>query len=245
MPFADGFSAGWTGGLEPAIMACPQFCVMGPFFHFLRETFGSDVLAVCATGMAETVISYSSQTRNAQMAFNQMMETMAEVGDAVSVPLAAPLLPWGPAVSVHIVRNIVALSGIRVFARPIVAVVRRILALLGISGLSDLAVGFLADFLASIGSSCISMPLNQLYNFAVTSKSYLEASGARERLAVAIGFLDETYLVRGEDGCFQGISAVVGRDLVLRCLYVATLFSLFATIERGAQFLWKRRKYQE
>lgn len=235
--FHSGFSSGWTGGLAPVLPSCPQFCVMGPLFHFLKEALGSVAAAVCVSAIAETGISYGSQTLNAQLAFNR---EQLQTGRGAEVPLWNPLIPFGPGSTVHVARNIVALSGIRIFARPCQALIRRLLAVTGL-GLPDGLRQFLGDFVASLGSAILSAPLNQCYNFAVTSQAYVDGTYA-ERAEELAGFLSRSYLVHDDSGSLVGLSPTLGRDLLMRCAYVATLYAIFSTIERFAVTLWKRRE---
>ncbi|CAK0887947.1 unnamed protein product [Prorocentrum cordatum] len=95
------------------------------------------------------------------------------------------------------------------------------------------AVALLADILGMLGAACLSAPVNQLYNFAVTSRAYREASGPAGWLALSLGFLDSTYVLRDEAGKAYGLTPTLARDLFLRCMYVANdLYVCFAMIER-------------
>lgn len=235
--FQGGFSSGWTGGLVPVLPSCPQFCVMGPLFHFLKEAFGNIALAVCCCAIAETGISYGSQTLNAQLAFNA---EQLQMGGGAEVPLWNPLIPFGPGSVVHITRNIVALSGIRIFAGPCKAMLARLLTATGVRLPQDLQQ-FLGDFIASLGSAILSAPLNQCYNFAVTSRAYMEGTNT-ERIHELMSFLSRSYFIHDDAGRLVGVSPTLGRDLFMRCAYVATLYAIFSTIERTAVGLWRLRK---
>lgn len=235
--FQGGFTSGWTGGLAPVLPSCPQFCVMGPLFHFLKAATGSVVLAVLLSATAETTISYGSQTLNAQLAFNQ---EQLNAGTGLEVGLWNPLVPFGPGSTTHVIRNIVALSGIRIFSSPCQELLSKAARACGIGELPDGARHFFGDLIASIGAAMLSAPLNQLYNFAVTSEAYL-GGDFTTRIEELLGFLARSYLVRSPEGDIVGLSPTLARDLFMRCAYVATLFTLFANIERAAVMLWKRR----
>lgn len=233
--FRDGVSSAWVGGMIAAIPACPQFCMMGPFFHMANELLGSNILAVCSSAVCETLISFSSQSRNAQMAYNQ---EQAEAASGLQVPLAHPLRPFGPGVTPHVLRNIVAMSGIRILSGPCQTTMARLPCL---QKAPESIKQLLGDFVASLCASALSMPLNQLFNFAVTSPEYLSANGSPTScMVLSLQFLDETYLVRSSDGQFLGISPVILRDLFLRMVYGGILFASFAAIERIAKGLWRR-----
>lgn len=95
---------------------------------------------------------------------------------------------------------------------------------------------FFGDFIASMGAAILSAPLNQLYNFAVTSNGFMEA-GFLEKVALSRAYLTETYLVYEGDS-LAGISHTLGRDLFMRCAYIANLYALFGLIERLAVAVW-------
>ncbi|CAE7877714.1 unnamed protein product [Symbiodinium microadriaticum] len=232
--FAGGFAAGWTGGLACVPPSCPQFIVMGPLFHFLKELLQSAPLAVVCSSFAESTISYPSQTINAQMAFNADQALFG----GVQVPLWNPFLPWGPGSSAHVLRNIVALSGLRVFSAPCQAGLARAAEAVGCP-LHLEAQQFFGDFIASMGSAILSAPLNQLYNFAVTSNEFM-ASETLHKLALSKAFLADAYLIYDADDNWVGVSPTLGRDLFMRCAYIATLYALFGAIERLFVAMWKR-----
>eukprot|EP00438_Fugacium_kawagutii_P004959 Skav222390 [mRNA] locus=scaffold4422:42345:43323:+ [translate_table: standard] len=233
--FAGGLAAGWTGGLACVPPSCPQFIVMGPLFELL----GSVMLAVICSSMAESCISYASQTLNAQMAFNA---DQALAGLNNQVELWNPFVPVGPGSSIHVLRNIVALSGLRIFSAPCQAGLDRFAKFCGFQ-LPKGPQQFFGDFIASMGAAILSAPLNQLYNFAVTSNGFM-AAGLLEKVALSRAYLAETYLLMDESGNLAGISPTLGRDLFMRCAYIANLYALFGLIERLAVAVWpylKRR----
>jgi len=236
--FPDGLASGWVGGLPSAIAACPEFVVMGPLFHLVKDTFGSSVLAVFMSGVCESAITYGAQTRNAQMAFNQEMEFAGRSAEIVE--LADPFMPWGPGILIQWTRNVVALSGIRVLSQIVQS-------MLGRCQLPHAAKALLGDVLAMLGAACLSAPINQLYNFAVTSSAYQQASGPAGWFKEGLGFLDSTYVLRNESGTMYGLTPTLGRDLFLRCMYVANLYICFSMIERifvavGKQFSRKAKQ---
>ncbi|CAE7357223.1 unnamed protein product [Symbiodinium natans] len=230
--FAGGFAKGWTGGWACVPPSCPQFIVMGPLFHFLKDLLHSAPLAVVCSSFAESTISYPSQTINAQMAYNADQEL---VGGA-QVPLWSQFLPWGPGSSAHVLRNIVALSGLRVFSKPCQAGIAKAAEAVGVPLHSE-AQQFIGDFIASMGSAILSAPLNQLYNFAVTSNEFM-ASGMFHRLTLARRFLVDAYIIFDSEDHWT-VSPTLGRDLFMRCAYIATLYALFGAIERLFVAVWK------
>lgn len=233
--FKGGIHNGWTGGIVTLLPSCPQFLVMGPFFHLARTLVGVQ-LALLATAVLETLISFRSQTVNAQMAFNQIQ---VQLDSGLEVPLASHMV-LGPGAGVHIVRNLVALSGIRILSEPCLA---GLIVLIGYVGLPAPALPwqkFLGDFVASIGAAICSAPLNQLYNFAVTTADYATWTTS-EKVTRCLDFLRCQYLSFGAAGEFRGLSPTLFRDLFMRCLYVSALYASFAAIERMSVRVWNKK----
>jgi len=108
--FARGLASGWTGGIYPAIAACPQFLCIGPAYH-LFASFSGVAGGVVLTGCAETAIVYGAESCNAQMAKN------AKTPGAIQ-NIHPSWKPWGPGVGIHAFRNIVATAGLRMFSTP-------------------------------------------------------------------------------------------------------------------------------
>jgi len=141
--FQGGLQAGWTGGLVPVLPSCPQFCMMGPLFHLFRQSFNSVVLAVICSAILETCISYGSQTLNAQLAYN---EEQLQAGSGLQVPLCNPMIPYGPGFLVHIMRNFVAMSGIRILSGPCQAGLTKVFNMAGLGGSSENIRKFFVTF---------------------------------------------------------------------------------------------------
>jgi len=230
--FRGGFSNGWTGGTAPLIPSCPQWCVMGPLFHVLSAISGT-VIAVFMSSMCETFITFGSQALNAQMAFNLEMEL---AGSDLRAPLFNKFQPVGPGATWNYVRNIVALSGIRIFSRPCQTFLAKVTG----GALPQALQTFLGDFTASMGAALCSAPLNQCFNYAITNPEYIYSNSTSERLGMLVAFLSRSYFSYGPNGEFLGLTGTLLRDMGMRCAYMATLYTLFGCIERSAQALWRR-----
>mmetsp|Transcript_35595 Transcript_35595/g.81569 ORF Transcript_35595/g.81569 Transcript_35595/m.81569 type:complete len:320 (-) Transcript_35595:113-1072(-) len=235
--FQSGFAAGWTGGWACVIPSCPQFIMLGPLYHLINDTIGSAFIACFCSAMAETLISFGSQTLNSQLAFNA--EQIATGGEPVK--LSNPLIPFGPGVTIHVIRNIVNLTGIRVLSAPCNRALSKLVAVTGIR-LSPRVLSMVSDFCAPMLASCMSASPHQLYNFAVTSPMYMESRSPSDKFMQLMSFLQDSYLLYGDDGRIIGLSPVLGRDLFMRCAYVGTLMLLFVCIENIAVLLWAKRK---
>lgn len=232
--FQGGLAAGWVGGLQAMPSACPQFVIMGPAFHLFREAFGGVVPAVCLSGICETVISYPAQSRNAQMAFNLHQEL---TGTDLRARLSHPIVPWGPGVLIHMTRNVLAMSGLRVLSAPIQACISK----LSRGALPPALHAIVGDFTASMAVACLTMPLSQLYNFLVVSTLCEDMTTAKQ-VTHAVEFLSTSYLARNADGRISGLRPQVYRDAFMRMAYIATLFALFGCLERTSVALWRRWK---
>jgi len=197
----------------------PQFITLGPLFHCLKET------------NIPRVISYPSSTINAQMAYNHAQEL---VGGGAEVPLVSAWIPWGPGVILLCLRNALAMCGIRLLSGPVQQTMRRL-------RVPESFRGLLSDFIASIGSGCLTTPLNQLYNYSSTSQAYTH-SGSLEQLRQLAAFLGTTYVSCGPAGEILGLRQSLVRDLMLRSLYTAAIFTLFGAIERICVLLWRLRE---
>ena len=214
---------GYAGWLSPTAFSAAQFVAIGPLYHVYADVVGPS-LAVVPTALTESAISYGSQARNAQIAYN------LSVGEAQRVALQAPWDPRGAGFAAHVCRNLCAMSGIRVLSPPLRA-------MLGVDdgGASPTAL-FAADFAASILAAAASMPFNQLFNFLCTTPPAARPDGL---LRACTSFLRSQYLTPS-----GGLSAVVLRDAFMRCAYIAPQLSTYSAIERFARQTARRADEQ-
>merc|ERR1719498_380303 len=77
------------------------------------------------------------------------------------------------------------------------------------------------DLLANVAVSALSTPLHQLYGFVVTQPPEKRLSRAN-----VLEFFRSQYPQNGQ------LSRVVGRDVLLRVVYNATIFTLFGAVDR-------------
>jgi hypothetical protein len=70
LPLLHRLRIGFTGAAVSAPAACPQWCMIGPAFHILHSHVPTP-LAILGAATLETAITYGSQTRNAQMAYER------------------------------------------------------------------------------------------------------------------------------------------------------------------------------
>lgn len=209
------------------IPAVPQFCAIGPLFHILKDMLGgSPTAALAGVSVFETMMAYGAETRNAQMA----------AGISKS-RLHNPIVPFGPGVLIHLTRNFLASSGLRILSDPCRTGLSSFSEKIGAGVISDNSPGAVAaDLFANCIASAISMPLHQLYSFAV-----IQAGRPDGRVGVqeARTFLRRQFLVEGTNR----LSRLAGRDIVLRCGYNAGILTLFGLIERTSVELWKRQDW--
>lgn len=249
------------GGAPMAVAAVPGFLVLGPAFHvFYDAVGGSAAAAVGLTALSESLIFYGAETRNAMVAFAQNQTNSGTTTSGTSAGTAAsgntkataaapsstcPVKPpgmWGPGFALHVSRNVLAMSGLRVFSRPTQAALQDAIA-------DDTTRVVVADLCANLVVSAASAPLHQLYGWTVTARAAAAATTPQAAAtaaastssftAQAIRFLQSQYLTA--DG--RRLSRVAGRDMVLRCVYNATIFTLYGAIERGLVRAWPTTWY--
>ena len=134
-------TVGWTGALAPTVMSAPQFLAMGPAYHAFADIFGPS-LAVFPTALAESTISFGSQCRNAQRAYNVSVPAQQHV------PLQNPLNPLHRGFASHVARNCLAMSGIRVLSPVSTELVAKTV---GSERASEPGPRFAADFMGCRG----------------------------------------------------------------------------------------------
>lgn len=220
LAFAQGLSGGWTGWRAPTVFSCPQFIAIGPLYHLYSSVAGPS-LAIVPTALTESAISYGSQARNAQMAYNVTVDASKRVA------LQRPWDPRGAGFAAHIIRNVCAMSGIRVLTHPVELALTSSAAKLDVP-LDARSTATVADFVSSIISAAISMPFNQLFNFLVITPAATRQEGI---FIACVAFLESQYLTRSPAGRVQ-LSRTLLRDMFMRCFYIAPQLSTYSAIER-------------
>jgi len=225
--FAQGFVGGYTGGIYPAVAGGPQGLLLGPAYHAFAS-FSGKWGGVCLTGMAESIITYGAQTKNAQMAVN----AAAKDGKCI-IPkgrIQSAFNPFGVALPVHMARNILAMSGMRVTCDPITKGLEKL------TGTKGPTISLAGDFMANIVASGFSVPMGQLYNYlAVTPDTWDKPMG--ERIKASQKFFSDTYLTTSEGGG-RRLSPVLMRDFGLRTIYIAIGYTMFVNFERQVVKHW-------
>merc|ERR1712032_1647685 len=213
--FAKGFTRGWTGGIYPSMFACPTFICLGPAYHAFKSMVGVPGAVVLASAM-ESMILFGAETCNAQMAKNEKVPGAFK-------HVHPSYKPFGPGLGIHVARNVLATAGLRVFCTPCTWALEKM------SGKSNNFTTLGGDFGGNVISACLTAPVHQLYGYTVTTPELQEMAGTEKR-ARMMNFLKEQYLVT-ENGKTR-LSAIVPRDLFMRAAYVATLYTMYSTLER-------------
>ena len=117
--FARGLAGGWTGCTTTVAMSSVQFMCMGPLYHVFTANLGPS-LAVGAAGLTESLITYGSQARNAQLAYN------ATVEPGLRVAVQHPLSPLGVGFPAHAARNIGMMTFCRIVTDPCTEALTRV-----------------------------------------------------------------------------------------------------------------------
>jgi len=224
--FGMGIRSGWTGAWSPAAAATLQFTMLGPGYHLYLNLFGSPNYAVMAGALTETLITYGSSTRNAQLMHNQA----AAGHDRV---LVRALMPTGPGFTALLLRNSVAMAGIRVISDPLARTLQWMVGT-DTKGAISPSVKTGGDFLASVLCGALSMPFNQIYNMQVTSTACLDATPMK-RVTLALHFLRSQYLVTTASGSLR-VRHTVMRDVLLRSSYIGCAYCSYGCIERMALY---------
>jgi len=201
----------YTGAMISGPPACPQWCMIGPAFHLLHAYLPTPA-ALLGTAALETFITFGSQTRNAQLAYNVQVPK-------ATVPLSNIVRPWGPGAPIYVLRNTCGMAGIRWLSPPIQAALQPLVP----SGPREI----IADMSASMLTCVVSAPLNACWSYIVTTPSLWAMTGT-ERAHALIPFLRSQYL----DPTGTRLSRLAMRDLSVRCVYIACCFSMFSGIER-------------
>lgn len=222
--FKSGLQSGWGGGIYPATAACPTFVALGPVYHFLNINLGTPAAVILAS-CTETCIMYGSETANAQIAKNAQAPGSFK-------NIQAAWKPWGPGVGIHVGRNILATLGLRVFCQPCTFALEKM------TGKKNAFTQIGGDFCGNVLSACMTAPMHQLYGFMATSPELagLDRDVVKKRMAA---FLREQYTEMGNGK--RVFKATLPRDLMMRSMYVATLYTLFVTYERAVIKCWPGR----
>ncbi|CAJ1371813.1 unnamed protein product [Effrenium voratum] len=183
-------------------------------------------------------MTFGSQSRNAQMAYNNSFVHFSSVADGSrrNVPLNRASDLWGAGAEALLVRNWLSVLSVRSFS-PWIR-----------ERLPDVpGKNTLSDVMASLGCCTITAPVHQLFNFLVTTPE-AKSMNFSERATVARRFLREQYFVElpreemitadlskslPEQKYSWRISPVALRDFGMRSVYITTVMSVFMAMERA------------
>jgi len=244
--FRGGSLAGWTGGAAPAVVACPQFLALGPIYHALHGAFRGlagvegdrhvllpSFFAASGAGLCETCLTFGSQSRNAQMAYNSSFVSFSSVNDGsrIRFPLNKTYQFWGVGAGPMFVRNMVSATSVRTMSpwlreRTATAPV----------GPGTHAV--LCDICCSVSVCTITAPVHQLFNFLATTPQASRLP-REQRWKLARDFLNKQYFtpiprqspLEPELYSWK-VSPVAARDFGMRTIYVTSVFTIYMFIER-------------
>lgn len=222
--FSRGLASGWTGGIYPAIAACPQFLCLGPAYHFYAS-FAGVTGGVLLTSLTESCIVYGAETCNAQMAKNSKSPgTFPNVHPSYK--------PYGPGFGIHVFRNVIATAGLRMFCTPCTWAIEKA------SGTSNGLTTLGGDFAGNVCAACLSAPVHQMYNYTVTTPELANMSFS-EQSSRYVKFLKDQYL-ETKDGRTR-LSKTVPRDLFMRSMYVAVAYTMYSSLERSLVANWPKK----
>lgn len=214
----------YTGALVSSGPACIQWTIIGPAFH-LFNSFAPSPAALLATAALETCVTFGSQSRNAQMAFNVQVQAQGKA----PLPLFGIVRPWGPGATFFMLRNFCGMSGIRLLSPSVQKLLEPVLP----SGPRELA----SDLVASMMTCVVSAPLNHCWTYTVTTPKLWTAS-TQDRCSELASYLRQQYLLPSDGAIGLRFTPLVRRDFAARCIYIASVFTMFSGIERLAMAYW-------
>jgi len=222
--FGRGLFRGWTGGIFPAMAACPQFLCLGPAYH-VYASVGGVAGGVVAAGITESMIVYGAETANAQLATN-----MKSPGTIKTLQPAYK--PFGPGVGIYIARNIISTAGLRIFCSPCTSAIEMV------SGKKNGFTQLGGDFAGNVIAASLSTPMHQLYGYVVTTPEMWTATN-KEKYEKSVAFLKRHFLTKNEKGATR-LSATIPRDLFMRSMYIAVAYTMYSTLERALIANWPK-----
>uniref|UniRef100_A0A7S3P851 Uncharacterized protein n=1 Tax=Amphora coffeiformis TaxID=265554 RepID=A0A7S3P851_9STRA len=223
--FRNGLGDAFAGGIPMAKAGVPGFLVLGPAFHMFKDfTGGSSVAAVGLTAISESLVFYGAESYNAQVTYN--LKALRN-GTPRITKLQNPLNPLGGGFGLNVSRNVLAMSGLRVFSKPCQDVIQQLK-----PDMSPTARTVWGDLVANVLVSAASAPLHQLYQWSVTTR-VAETTHVEPFVKAAVNFLKAQYLTSS-----GSLSPVAGRDMFLRVVYNATIFTMYGFIERTLVATW-------
>lgn len=131
--------------------------------------------------------------------------------------------PYGTGLSVHILRNTVAIGGMRTFCEPCTQFLEKA------TGKRNALISFGGDLMGNVGGACLSAPVHQAYGFAVTTPE-LKSLAPKEKFNRFMQFFKDQYL-ETKGGSIR-LSSRLPRDLFMRSMYIGFLLGGYTTIER-------------
>lgn len=224
------------------MVACPQFLALGPIYHTFNKTWRQILgmsddghrllpawLACLGAALGETLLTFGSQSRNAQMAYNNSFVAYSSVeeGARSMVPLNKPSMIWGVGAGPMYGRNILAAGGVRAMSPWLQERVE-----------FGRGKAVICDVTCTTIGCLFTAPMNQLFNFLVTTP-HAKTLPRQERWALARDFIYRQYFAPLPRASFKDtqryswrVTSIAARDFGLRTMYVSSVFSIYMAIER-------------
>lgn len=212
--FEQGLFKGWRGCGKPMVAGVPQFTACGPVYHMCNQATGSSTASVMGAATIESLFTFGSHRRNAQIQFNATRSAAEQIQYHSLRELA------GAGFMAHVTRNVFAMSGIRILS-PLFG--DRLGALPGMDQLSNRGRLFTVDLILSGLAASLSMPFNHIFSWSSCTPE-LDKMPYRERFTASMRFMFTTYQQQG--------AKLFARDLAVRVTYASLLFSGYNAIER-------------
>jgi len=203
----------------------------------------SSLVAASGAGLVEVLLTFGSQSRNAQMAYNKAFVDHTSLNDNSrrTIPVNRATQIWGVGAGALVLRNTVTLASVRSLS-PL------LLQSTPDGYLSPQAKPVLCDATAAVLTCLVSSPVHQTFNFLVTTPEAKHLP-AKQRRTLIVRYLSQQYFVPKprpkrlvmdmdlskappmQEYSWR-LSRIALRDFGMRAFYITALFTTFMSIER-------------
>lgn len=215
--FAQG--RGWAGGHHIAVATAPGFLIRGPAYHLCSGSLGS-LPALALTALAGNFILYPAEVKNAQIAYNRSLDDLPQ-GQRKKLQHVRAV---GPGFGYRLVRDTISMAGLRTLGPYCEATLSQTFRM------REARASLLGMIVANVFTGALSMPFHQLFQFAITTGAVERSMG---RQSCAFAWLRRQYVLPT-----GRLSSAAGRDVFLKAVYNAVLFTLFSGVERACVAFW-------
>jgi len=209
------------------------------------RSLAASVMASVGSGIIVTALTFGSQARNAQMAYNQALQQSLEKGRQQLI-LTKSYKIWGVGAMVLACRNSLTIASVRAMSPWLEQMMPE-------CNTGPIGKSMICDAVASTLTCVVSSPMHQTLNFLVTTPG-ADQMPFKQRWLLIADFLNRQYFVPKPMSSFARyglekppvkqsyswmLSSAALRDFGMRAIYIATMFTLFTSIERNVCRLYR------